>query len=197
MRQIKTINEKNKNKFQNKALIENMFKLRGEVFKDRLGWEVKLKDGLEVDDFDRGNPSYITLLNEQENIIGCWRALPTTDRYMLKDIFPQLLRGETAPQERNIYEISRFAISKHRDGKEKTIASRDTAELVHSFYSFAKENGITDYVLVTTVACERILKYLGVSTRRLGDGESMKVGIERSVALWIKVDENLNINTIH
>lgn len=197
MRQIKTINTTNKNDLHNMALLENMYRLRGEVFKDRLGWEVNVQDGLEIDDFDNQDTSYITLLNDQEAIIGCWRAIPTTQKYMLKDVFPQLLRGETAPEQRNIYEISRFALSKNREGKEKRMASQDTAELVRSFYSFARQNNITDYVLVTTVACERILRYMGVTMRRMGDGKSMKVGIERSVALWIKVDENLNINPVH
>lgn len=59
MRQIKTINNNNKSEFHNQVLVESMYKLRGEVFKNRLGWEVELKDGLEIDDFDNQNPSYV------------------------------------------------------------------------------------------------------------------------------------------
>ncbi|NMH66670.1 acyl-homoserine-lactone synthase [Shewanella salipaludis] len=197
MRNIQIIKDHNISDNKNAPLLEEMFRLRGEVFNKRLGWEVKISNGLEKDNFDKQTPSYITMSNNKNNIIGCWRALPTTNKYMLKDVFPQLLRGETPPEDSNIFEISRFAISKNRDGKNMAIASEDTASLVRSFYTFAIENNITDYVLVTTVACERILKYLGVTMRRMGDGKSMQVGIEKSVALWIKVDDNLNIAQHH
>ncbi len=119
MQNITFINNNNIN--ANKNILNEMFKLRDETFKGRLGWEVNSKDGLEIDNFDRFNPSYITM------------------------------------------------------------------------NTFAKENDITDYVLVTTVACERILRQLGVTMRRMGDKKSMQIGVERSVSLWVEVDEKLNI----
>ncbi|GAC26539.1 acyl-homoserine-lactone synthase [Paraglaciecola mesophila KMM 241] len=197
MRQIKVIDKNNYEFGRNPELINDMFKLRSEVFKGRLGWDVESDKGLEKDFFDNQQPSYIAMLNESDDIVGGWRAIPTTKSYMLKDIFPELLRGELAPEEKNIWEISRFAISKNRTGKSARVASEDTAALVSSFYSFAIKNGITDYVLVTTTACERILRYLGVNMRRMGDGQAMQIGVEKSVALWVKVDNNLNINPIH
>jgi acyl homoserine lactone synthase len=112
---------------------------------------------------------------------------------MLKDIFPELLQGEKAPEQDDIWEISRFAVDKTRRTEEKGFYSQVTVDLIRSFYTFAQEHGIKGYVTVTTVACERILRQLGVNMRRMGEGKSLQIGVERSVALWIEVDENLRI----
>jgi N-acyl-L-homoserine lactone synthetase len=37
------------------------------------------------------------------------------------------------------------------------------------------------------------LRLLGVKTRRMGAGKSLQIGIERSVALWIDIDESLQM----
>ncbi|MGD8112541.1 acyl-homoserine-lactone synthase [Vibrio sp. TRT 17S01] len=178
---------------QDPSVLQSAFRLRNETFKHRLGWEVSSHNGLEVDQFDEMNVSHIAMTDHNNEVIGYWRALPTTEPYMLSEIFPQLLRGEELPQGKEIWEISRFNVKKGSGNHSNKVISHICSSLVKSFYDFAIENGISSYVLVTTVACERILRLLGVETRRLGDGEAMMVGIERSVALWIDVGEHLNI----
>jgi hypothetical protein len=49
-------------------------------------------------------------------------------------------------------------------------------------------------VTVTTMACERILKRGGMSVRRMGEGKVMQVGVERTVALWIDLEESAPAN---
>jgi len=190
MENIQTINKFN----ANPQLLNDIYRLRHKSFKQRLGWEVKSVNGMEIDNFDSLDVSHITLSNNKGQLVGCWRALPTEGDYMLRNIFPQLLRGEGLPSERNIWEISRFTVNKDTNNNveaNKSLVSMATCKLVASFYTFAKANHIHAYVLVTTVACERILKNIGVTMRRLGDGKSMKIGIENSVALRIEVDDNL------
>lgn len=190
MKNIHTINKFN----ANPQLLNDIYRLRHKSFKQRLGWEVKSVNGMEIDNFDSLDVSHITLSNDKGQLIGCWRALPTEGDYMLRNIFPQLLRGEGVPSERNVWEISRFTVNKDKNNNveaNKSLVSMATCKLVASFYTFAKANNIHAYVLVTTVACERILRNIGVTMRRLGDGKSMKIGIENSVALRIEVDDNL------
>ena len=87
--------------------MRRMFRFRHRVFHERLGWEVESRNGLEMDRFDALDPVYMVSENIRKEIDGSWRLLPTTGPYMLKDTFPQLLRGEAAPRDPAVWEISR------------------------------------------------------------------------------------------
>lgn len=175
------------------SLIDDVYRVRCEIFSRRLGWEVRSESGLEKDEFDQLDASHIALMDDNRRVVGCWRALPTEGPYMLSTVFPQLLRGEELPKDREVWEISRFGICKNNDDERQGLIRTNTAKLVKSFYDFALLKGIKSYVLVTTVGCERMLRLGGIETRRMGDGKSTQVGIERSVALWVDVNESLNL----
>ncbi|MDH5180925.1 MAG: GNAT family N-acetyltransferase, partial [Gammaproteobacteria bacterium] len=89
----------------------NMFRFRHKIFHDRLKWDVNSIHGMEYDEFDALNPYHMIASNDKKEIEACWRILPTTGPYMLKDTFPELLRGEEAPQRDDIWELSRFAVA--------------------------------------------------------------------------------------
>lgn len=173
----------------------DIFKLRHEIFLERLQWDIETHDGLERDNFDDLDPFHIAVQNAQGSVDGCWRALPTMGSYMLKDIFPELLQGEAAPMESDVWEISRFAVRKGSASCHKGYMSGITIQMVRSFYEFARRKNIKYYVTVTSVACERMLRQLGVNCWRMGEGKTLQIGVERSVALWIEVDESLNIHS--
>ncbi|MGH8604362.1 MAG: acyl-homoserine-lactone synthase, partial [Gammaproteobacteria bacterium] len=84
-----------------RSVLEEMFRLRHTVFRERLGWEVNGAQGQERDPYDDLAPVYIIARNDQRKVEGCWRILSTTGPYMLKDTFPELLRGEPAPTDPN------------------------------------------------------------------------------------------------
>ena len=176
-------------------LVNDMYRLRHETFIGRLDWEINSIDGMERDQFDDLLPYHIAVQNKQGGIDGCWRALPTTGDYMLKDVFPELLQGEQAPQQSEVWEISRFAVRRGTADQYKGMMSEVTVAMVRSFLELAQQKNIRAYVAVTTVACERLLRQLGVSLRRMGNGRALQVGKERSVALWIEVNDQLDIRT--
>ncbi|WP_445361466.1 acyl-homoserine-lactone synthase [Microbulbifer sp. EKSA005] len=188
MLSLKVIDSISRN--ENSDTLTKVFKLRHKSFVERLGWDVTSCEGMEVDEFDDLNVSHIAMINEDEDVVGCWRALPTKGSYMLKDVFPQLLQGEDAPQQDEVWEISRFTVENNSSSKGANIVSSATLEMVKSFYYFGIEKNIKNYVLVTTVGCERILRLLGVKTRRMGAGRSIKIGVEKSVALWIDMESS-------
>jgi N-acyl-L-homoserine lactone synthetase len=175
-------------------VVNQVFKLRHETFIDRLDWEITSTQGMERDQFDDLDAFHIAVKTAGDEVVGCWRALPTTDDYMLKNIFPELLQGEAAPELDDVWEISRFAVRKGSSESSRGYMSTTTIDLVKSFHEFAVQKGIKSYVTVTTVACERMLRQLGVNLRRMGEGKALQVGKERSVALWINVDSRLMIN---
>ena len=92
------------------VLRDGMYCLRHRVFKERLGWSVTSIEGREHDKYDDLRPVYLLCRNEHDEVEGCWRLLPTTGPYLLKDVFGELLHGHPAPQDTRIWEISRFAI---------------------------------------------------------------------------------------
>lgn len=180
---------------QDSDILQDIFRLRYEAFSGRLKWDVEVKDGIERDRFDDMDAFHIAIKDGKGSVGGCWRALPSTGDYMLKTVFPELLQGEVAPDDAFIWEISRFAVRKGSSATKKGMSAEITVDMVRSLYLFAKQNHINSYVAVTTVACERILRQLGVECRRLGAGQALRIGKELSVALSIEVNEKMCVVT--
>ncbi len=169
--------------FKSRDLWE-MHTLRAKVFKDRLGWEVPVLSGMEIDGYDALDPSYMMIRDPAAGqLIGCWRLLPTEGPYMLKDSFAELLDGHAAPAHPRIWELSRFAIQ--ADCGEGFGFSQVTMESIAAVISHGHYAGIDEYVTVTTTAIERMLRRSGVLTRRFGPPR--QIGVEKAVALYVDV----------
>jgi len=175
---------------ERKQTMRSMFRFRHKVFRERLGWEVASRHGLEIDRYDALEPVYMVSENARREIDGSWRLLPTTGPYMLKDTFPQLLCGEAAPRDPAVWEISRFA-TLAGGCRERGQANLGpvTFAMIRSLLPFAEEHGIRHYVFVTSVALERLVSRIGLPLRRFGDGRAQRVGKVLSVACWLDVDE--------
>lgn len=160
-----------------------MHALRARVFRGRLGWEVPVLSGMEIDGYDALEPLYMMMREPGAALRGCWRLLPTEGPYMLKDSFAQLLRGQPAPRGARLWELSRFAIESR--GGAGFGFSEVTMESVAAIIAYAHERGIERYVTVTTTAIERMLRRAGVVTERLAP--PLKIGVEMAVALFVEV----------
>jgi acyl homoserine lactone synthase len=162
-----------------------MHKLRAKVFKDRLGWEVPVLSGMEIDGYDALDPYYMMIREPgQGTLRGCWRLLPTEGPYMLKDSFSELLHGGEAPVDSRIWELSRFAIE--TDCESRFGLSQITMESFTEMVLYGRQHGIDRYVTVTTTSLERLVRRAGVAIERLGP--PVQIGIEQAVALYIDVD---------
>lgn len=161
-----------------------MHKLRAKVFKGRLGWEVPIMSGMEIDGYDALEPLYMMISEPDGEVLrGCWRILPTEGPYMLKDSFAELLHGQKAPENARIWELSRFAIE--TDGNPRFGFSEITMESIGEIISYGYHAGIDQYVTVTTTAIERLLRRAGVLTTRFGS--PVQIGVERAVALYVDI----------
>jgi acyl homoserine lactone synthase len=169
--------------FQSKDLWE-MHTLRAKVFRGRLGWEVPVLSGMEIDGYDALEPMYMLMKEPGGGLRGCWRLLPTEGPYMLKDSFAQLLDGRAAPSGPDIWELSRFALE--TEGASRFGFAEVTMEAIEAVIRYAHEQGMTRYVTVTTTAIERLLRRAGVVVTRLGD--PMEIGIETAVALFVEIE---------
>ncbi len=175
-----------------RGLLDAMFRLRFEVFHRRLGWRVTTRAGREVDGYDRLDPVYMAARRDDGDVVGCWRMLPTTGRYMLRDTFPELLDGEEAPRDPRIWELSRFAVAQAAPGDHRAaLVGNTTLEMIREVIEYADDHGIDAYVTVTSVALERLLRRSGIPLHRFGEGRSRRVGHVNSVACWVPVNDEM------
>ena len=169
-------------------LLDGMYRLRHAVFSERLNWTSLNDQRREVDSYDSLNPVYLICRDPSGDVIGCWRLLPTTGPYMLKDIFRHLLRGSPAPQQSDIWEISRFAIDPGwRDYVSLGAVGSVVGHMLLGLFDFADENGITRIVAASDIRFDRILKRAGLTTTHYGAAVRMENSY--AVAGWADINQ--------
>lgn len=141
-------------------LLDDMYKLRARVFQDRLGWEVDVRDGKEIDDFDALNPAHVVCLDEDGDVVGCMRLLQTTGPHMLADVFPSILDGEPPLRSSRVWEATRFCVDtkKLTGDKKRNSISYVTSEVMTGAFEYAREAGVLDAVAVIDPVMNRVLK---------------------------------------
>jgi N-acyl-L-homoserine lactone synthetase len=144
-----------------------MHRIRKAVFKDRLGWDVTVRGEFEVDEYDALGPSYLLSIDRYGTLNGCVRLLPTTGPNMLRDIFPSFLTKAAVPRGEQVWEASRFAVSRNVTAAEAGL-SRTTYDLLIGVLKFGLSNGINTIACVVDVRMERILRRAGWQLERLG-----------------------------
>jgi acyl homoserine lactone synthase len=147
--------------------------MRARVFRDRLNWEVEVKNGREIDYFDGCDPVYLVSKNQYTGRVeGGLRLLPTTGPNMLRNVFPVLLPEGEVVESPLIWESSRFAIDPDlaTDGSRRLHAV--TTELLCGIVEVGLLAGIDFVVSVYDARMARIFKLadcpadvIGVPTR--------------------------------
>jgi len=171
-------------------LLDSMYRLRCEVFHERLRWDVRVEHGREHDWFDLIGPHYLIAHDGLATALGCCRLLPTLGPNMLRDIFPCLLDGAPVPAGANLWEVSRFAIS-HRCGGDGFGFGDVSASMLADMFRFAGAHRVDALVGVTSVPVERMLRHLGLRVERLGGAQ--RIGRVMSVAFRMPVTENIAV----
>jgi acyl homoserine lactone synthase len=186
---IEVVTSNTRGRLLSANILDSMHRLRSDAFAERLGWAVTSVGGREIDAFDDQNPTY--MIARDENVpmhaLGCWRLLPTTGPYMLRDVFPELLDGAAAPRDPRVWEISRYAVSPATRTARPGFGFGDVSlAMWRELFGFARKAGIEAYVAVTTVAVERLVARLGLTIERYGPPR--QVGCELSVAFRLPMD---------
>lgn len=169
------------------ARLDAMFRLRAEVFHQRLGWEVAVSQGREVDWFDAVGPRYVVLdgCGGSPGALGCARLLPAEGPNMLRDVFGFLLDGRPCPQGPDLLEVSRFALS-DAAGRGCYGFREAAATLVAAVLDEAADAGAGALVGVTSAGFERLLRGLGLRVSRLG--RVRRIGSVASLAFELPLD---------
>jgi acyl homoserine lactone synthase len=152
-----------------KEMLE-MYELRKLVFSDRLGWEVIIENGLEIDVFDRADPLYVLSVDPHcGRVRGTLRLLPTTGPNMLRDVFHCLLPEGDCVESATIWESSRFAV--HPDfavERSNNRLNRVTGELFAALVEIGMLAGLSQIVSVYDARMRRILNRVGYPAEIIG-----------------------------
>jgi N-acyl-L-homoserine lactone synthetase len=158
---IYVIDSLNKQDYQ--PMLDEMYRLRKRVFHDRLGWDVEITDGMEIDIFDRLDPSYIISVDSEGQVVGCVRQLQTTGPHMLSDVFSSILDGEPPLRSSRVWEATRFCVDTQRlsGGRGRNTISYVTSEIMIAAIELAISAGVTDAIAVVDPVMNRVLHRSG------------------------------------
>lgn len=171
------------------AHFDQMFKLRAKVFGARLGWDVRVTDGQERDEFDDLNPLYGLALSENGNeVIGSFRLLQTTGPTMLGSVFKELLPEGESVRSPLVWESTRFCVDTERAASlgERGLNTL-TGKLLAAVYETGMLAGLTHVVTVIDVRMERVMRRAGCPMDRLGPAR--RIGRVDTIAVLVPTTE--------
>ena len=151
------------------GLFEEMGQYRREVFINRLGWKLNTVNGMELDEFDGPDAVYVCSQDDDGNVNGVARLLPTTGPYLMEKVFPQLWAGTEMPCDPKIWELSRFAMVDPAKSERVSIhqaSATYASTLLRHVIQAAITNGANSLITVSPVAMERVLHLNGFDVRR-------------------------------
>lgn len=172
-----------------RSLINEMYRQRARVFKDRLGWEVEVYDGMEIDRFDDENPLYLISVDDVTGRLrGSLRLLPTTGPNMLRNVFPELLPDDLVVESATIWESSRFSMDAEAAVPLPGRAiSYVTGELLAGLVETGIEVGLTEVVSVFDARMVRVLRMAGYPAELIG--EPRRIGVCMTYAGLFEVSD--------
>jgi acyl homoserine lactone synthase len=154
---------------EHQNLLKQMYRLRANVFGERLEWDVNITDGGERDQYDDLNPTYILAIYGGNKVVGCARLLPAVGPTMLERTFPQLLADGSLHATSAMIESSRFCVDTTlpagRGGGQLHLV---TLTMFAGIIEWSMANGYDKIVTATDLRFERILNRAGWPMTRLG-----------------------------
>ena len=171
------------------AVVTGLAEYRHRVFVEQLGWQLNCKEGLELDEFDHEGTLYVVARNGGGEVAGTARLLPTTQPYLLSEIFPNLLHGQPVPASSDIWELSRFAavdFDAQRSSPIGQFSSPVAVALLRATLHAAAQRGARWLITVSPLGVERLLRRAGFQAHRAGP--PLIVDGQPIFACWIKVE---------
>jgi N-acyl-L-homoserine lactone synthetase len=154
-------------RIEHPALFDQMFRSRAAVFHERLGWEVTVEGGREMDRYDEeADPVYLVAVDDDWRVLGSLRLLATTEPTMLRSEFAHFFDDAVDVAAPTIWECTRFCVPPALDRSARN-ASTISAELLIGLCELCLASGI-EYVLgVYETPMTRIYARIGWSPEPL------------------------------
>jgi N-acyl-L-homoserine lactone synthetase len=173
---------------------DQMFRLRARQFHDRLNWDVAVRDGWEIDEFDGMNPLYLVSRAEGGDVAGTLRFLPTTGPTMLRDVFDRYFDPPFAVESPLVWECTRLAIEPAIAARWMTPTGlcRTTFELMQGGCEVAMMAGIAQILGIFDRSMIRIYRRVGWVPDIVARSESTGLPGAIYLGLWDVSDANLS-----
>jgi N-acyl-L-homoserine lactone synthetase len=174
-------------------LMSQLASYRYKVFIETLGWELETRNQQEYDQFDHEDTIYVLSKDEDGDVNGCARLLPTSSPYLLGEVFPQLMNGQPVPCSPDVWELSRFAAVDFNSATTSALSQFSmgfSIALLKRAIAVAKQHGAKRLITVSPIGIERLLKRGGIACHRAGP--PMIIGGHPIFACWIDLEEPAN-----
>jgi N-acyl-L-homoserine lactone synthetase len=173
---IQIITKENRRLFHH-ALME-MHRQRKQVFIDDMGWRLDESMGLEIDQFDSEEATYLIETGDDGAVLQSARLLPTAAPHLLSEVFAELC-PEGAPRSPYIWEASRFcpAPDTPKGPPRRVLLGRMIAAILETSILF----GIEQVSFVASAALAPLAAGAGWRVKALGPRR--RVGRERLTAM--------------
>lgn len=151
------------------TLMEEMFRMRARIFRDRLRWDVQVVDGKERDKYDDGGAVYILYTNDDGcEVKGSFRLLPTTGPTLLADCFSDTLPDAAHLSAPTIWECTRFCLGNKilNEGRDAIFSA--AAVLLSALGDVAISAGIESIIGNFDATMLRLYRRLGCEVEILG-----------------------------
>ena len=142
-------------------LFDQMFRGRARVFHDRLGWDVDVIDGRELDRYDDLDPVYLVSTDDRDKVLGSLQLLPTTGETMLQNEFKDYFDEPVDIRSPTSWECTRFCIHPHDTVENLAHWRMAASELLIELCSLALNSGIEFIAGVYERPMTRIYKRIG------------------------------------
>ncbi|MDR9773131.1 acyl-homoserine-lactone synthase [Rhizobium hidalgonense] len=141
---------------------DEMFRARATVFRDRLGWQVDVRDQCERDRYDETeDPVYLVTQRPSDTLTGSLRLLPTTGATMLKSEFRNFFDQPIDVDSPTCWECTRFCLHPLVQDADQYSSRTVATELLSGLCDLALDTGIESIVGVYDAAMIGVYRRIG------------------------------------
>ncbi|WP_234731258.1 acyl-homoserine-lactone synthase [Acidocella facilis] len=172
----------NADRAERPVLFDQMFQSRATVFHDRLGWDVTVENGREMDWYDRqADPVYLLAVDDEQRVLGSLRLLATTGPTMLRSEFRHFFDDDVDVTAPTIWECTRFCVPPIAGGTAREV-NNVSAELLIGLCELCLNSGIEFIAGVYETPMTRIYTRIGWCPEKLAQARP-EIG-DIQVGIW-------------
>lgn len=167
--------------------MQELYSFRYTVACGEMGWKLPdAKNEMDIDQFDNDDAIHFIDKNGEGKIIACARLVPTLGPNMLRDIFPEFCESGQPPCSTDIYEFTRYFVTKYGTTQEEFVRSR--ARILIAIHEYCLANEIKKLSLLTYQKHYALAAFL-FPTRPLGLAQYYEADDAYYIAMINEVSE--------